>query len=124
MVANNLRRRIWERDHGICQVCGLDIIYFSELKYIEGTGFYECGHQIDRMVGGDDADYNLVVMCMPCNRLKPIHETYDEYLEWVSGGYWVTDLKNKYKFKEPDEMIMIAIWNYFISKHFTLIKDG
>lgn len=80
---STIRRRIFKRDKGICQVCGLDC-----------SEYWECGHIIDRMAGGTDLDDNLVVMCYYCNRLKPIHETKEEYDEWAAKGGPVTETIN------------------------------
>ena len=70
-----LRRHIWERDKGICQVCGKRTVPED----------YECGHIIDRFVGGSDRPTNLVVMCTGCNQAKPFHETREEYNEWMAA---------------------------------------
>jgi 5-methylcytosine-specific restriction endonuclease McrA len=70
-----LRSRVWERDRGMCQVCGENV----------GEN-YECGHIIDRVIGGSDRLSNLVCMCVVCNRLKPLTETRAEYLAWASQG--------------------------------------
>jgi 5-methylcytosine-specific restriction endonuclease McrA len=70
------RQLIWERDGGVCQVCG-DAIEWRE---------YECGHIIDRCVGGSDRLSNLVCMCIVCNRLKPLTKTRAEYLAWARQG--------------------------------------
>lgn len=69
----NIRQRIWERDGGVCDVCG-DTIPIEH---------YDCGHIVDRVCDGTDLDDNLVVMCNVCNRLrKPLHETPEQYYEW------------------------------------------
>jgi 5-methylcytosine-specific restriction endonuclease McrA len=70
------RQLIWERDGGVCQVCG-DSIAWQQ---------YECGHIIDRCVGGADRLSNLVCMCIVCNRLKPLTETRAEYIAWARQG--------------------------------------
>jgi 5-methylcytosine-specific restriction endonuclease McrA len=70
------RQLIWERDGRVCQVCG-DSIAWQQ---------YECGHIIDRCVGGSDRLSNLVCMCILCNRLKPITKTRAEYLAWARQG--------------------------------------
>jgi hypothetical protein len=67
------RQLIWERDGRVCQVCG-DSITWQQ---------YECGHIIDRCVGGSDRPSNLVCMCIVCNRLKPLTETRAEYMAWA-----------------------------------------
>lgn len=76
-----IRMVVWERDGHICQVCGKEILY----KY------YECGHIVDRMLGGSDEYENLVVMCNLCNRLKPLTQTRQEYDVWVCQGGWRGD---------------------------------
>lgn len=68
-----IRSRIFDRDCGVCHVCGQEI----------DREYYECGHIVDRAAGGSDRDHNLVAMCNVCNRAKPIHETREEYLAWV-----------------------------------------
>ena len=72
----HLRALVYERDHGVCQVCGDAIDRDS----------YECGHIIDRVVGGSDRLSNLVCMCITCNRLKPLTETREQYIAWASQG--------------------------------------
>jgi 5-methylcytosine-specific restriction endonuclease McrA len=68
-----LRRRVYRRDHGRCQVC------LSRVGRV-----WDAGHLIDRIVGGDDTEANLVLMCQGCNRsLKPIHRTRTEALAWL-----------------------------------------
>ena len=49
-----IRRRIYERDRGVCQICG---------RQTRIDGDYECGHIIDRYVGGSDRDDNLLWSC-------------------------------------------------------------
>lgn len=76
-----LRGEVWERDKGVCQVCGDDLT--------EQDRFYECGHIVDRAIGGKDELSNLLVMCILCNRLKPFHYTVEQFEEWRSaGGVW------------------------------------
>ncbi len=76
------RKQIWERDRAVCQVCGVNL----------HQSIYECGHIIDRTVGGSDRLANLVAMCVVCNQLKPFTETIDLYLEWArtGGPVWST----------------------------------
>lgn len=74
----SIRKRIWLRDRGICQVCESDMNGHPE--------YYECGHIIDQAAGGKDHDDNLVVMCISCNRRKPLHETREEYDHWIADG--------------------------------------
>ena len=73
---SHLRAIVYERDRGTCQVCG-DAVDLNS---------YECGHIIDRIVGGSDRLSNLVCMCISCNRLKPLTETREEYIAWASMG--------------------------------------
>lgn len=67
------RRAVFARDSGRCHVCGLAVPY----------EIYEVGHIIDRCAGGPDDRFNLVVMCVLCNRLKPVHFSRSEYAGWV-----------------------------------------
>jgi hypothetical protein len=76
------RQLIWERDGGMCQVCG-DAIDWQ---------YYECGHIIDRVAGGSDRLSNLVCMCIACNRLKPLTETRAEYIAWAMKGGPLKDI--------------------------------
>lgn len=77
---STIKSRIWERDEGICQVCGFDLR--------QDPDSYELGHKVDRVCGGSDTDDNLCVQCVACNRLKPPHDTWEEYEEWIAGGGW------------------------------------
>ena len=79
-----LRWLVYERDGGICRVCGQPI----EPEH------YECGHLQDRVAGGLDIPENLIAMCNVCNRLKPVHDTREEALAWCDSrpkeaGWWL-----------------------------------
>lgn len=76
------RKLVYRRDGGICHVCGRDVLWDG----------YECGHIVDRVCGGTDRPSNLVTMCIICNRLKPMHESRVEYLAWIEGGAWVSEI--------------------------------
>lgn len=71
-----LRKRVYSRDGGICQSCGIDVCWES----------FQCGHVIDRYIGGPDALENLVCMCLICNGNKPAHDTREDYDAWVAAG--------------------------------------
>lgn len=77
-----IRREVFDRDKGMCHVCGDSILW----------GEYECGHIIDRVCGGCDRPSNLVTMCILCNRLKPLHSTRAEYIAWDESGAWFQDV--------------------------------
>ncbi len=49
------RRRVFERDKGICQECGQAVTTF------------ECDHIYPRASGGDDSLENLRTLCKPCH---------------------------------------------------------
>lgn len=76
------RRKVFDRDQGVCHVCGSQVAWDN----------YECGHIIDRVCGGSDRLSNLVTMCVLCNRLKPMHRTRAEYLDWIEDGGWFRDV--------------------------------
>jgi 5-methylcytosine-specific restriction endonuclease McrA len=68
-----LRRRVYRRDHGICQVC------LSRVGRL-----WDAGHLVDRIAGGQDTLDNLSLMCMACNRTrKPVTPTRAEALAWL-----------------------------------------
>lgn len=68
-----LRRRVYRRDAGRCQVC------------LGKVGrLWDLGHLVDRAMGGGDLESNLVLMCVHCNRKKkPLHRTRAEALIWL-----------------------------------------
>lgn len=68
-----LRRQVYRRDSGRCQVC------------LQRVGrLWDCGHLVDRCVGGRDELSNLYLSCVRCNRTtKPIHRTRPEALAWL-----------------------------------------
>ncbi|UYN89867.1 MAG: HNH endonuclease [Anaerolineales bacterium] len=82
----SLRRTVFERDGGRCQVCK---------KPLEWGGNYECGHMVDRVAGGKDEAENLVAMCYFCNRTKPVHDTREDYQAWASSGGSFTEILNR-----------------------------
>jgi 5-methylcytosine-specific restriction endonuclease McrA len=79
------RELVWKRDGNRCQVCRKEI----------PKKHYHCGHIIDRVAGGDDSPDNLVVMCDMCNIYKPVHDTLEEYDDWVRSGHWVGEALEK-----------------------------
>lgn len=78
-----LRRLIFERDQGICWICGTEVAWDG----------YDLGHLQDRLTGGLDIPSNLVVMHSFCNRgLMPIHESRAAAESWrdeyrAQGGF-------------------------------------
>jgi 5-methylcytosine-specific restriction endonuclease McrA len=87
MSWNRIRKIVWERDGGTCQVCG-------EILEWDYWG-WECGHIVDRCMGGSDRPSNLEVMCYWCNHRKPPHKTKAEYYEWVKNGGVITEIGPK-----------------------------
>lgn len=79
----SLRNTVFERDGGICQVCGFPVSPFKGK-----SSSYECGHIIDRMIGGPDKVSNLLCMCSRCNQWKPLHESIAEFEAWRQAGAW------------------------------------
>jgi len=71
------RQGVYERDKGLCDVCGLRV----------DPSDYECGHIIDRACGGSNNMDNLVVQHWDCNKFKPRHHTFREYKRWRDRGY-------------------------------------
>jgi 5-methylcytosine-specific restriction endonuclease McrA len=67
-----LRKLIYERDRGVCWVCGRAI----------ARDEYNLGHLIDRACGGLDIPQNLAVMHVRCNYLKPLTNTREEAIAW------------------------------------------
>jgi 5-methylcytosine-specific restriction endonuclease McrA len=88
---------IFERDKGICQYCGVDLLS-SFSSYWSAT----VDHIISRSSGGSDDESNLVLACPACNGIlsrsnnlrtleerkekvrKRIKEKYQDYEEWVN----------------------------------------
>jgi hypothetical protein len=86
------REQVYLRDGGRCMVCGYSLAG-------EDAAYYECGHIIDRFLGGSDHINNLVAMCIACNRLKPGTRTRAEYLAWASSfdlGCEMTEFAEKF----------------------------
>lgn len=94
------RETIWLRDGPVCQVCH-DIIE---------KDYYECRHLIDRCAGGSDKPDNLVVMCNFCNRMKPVHDTLNEYNEWIKNGHWMAEMIATIKGKMNAEELYARGW--------------
>lgn len=80
----DVRLQVYERDRAICHVCGM---------YVPSS-YYQCGHIIDRCVGGCDRPSNLVVMCNVCNlTAKTPTKTRDEYFAWLAADPYVRLLR-------------------------------
>lgn len=90
-----IRGIVFERDDGICQVCGRELT----------PNRYECGHKVDRVSGGNDHPDNLVVMCGTCNRLKPKHRTEEEYEVWIDNGFWIGEVVRMLVLPEGKEKV-------------------
>jgi hypothetical protein len=108
------RREILRRDKYICQECGMHLIPDVMEMF---PGLYQLGHKVDIACGGSNDPSNLVVMCCVCNQTKPLHETIEDYIEWVDRGYWVRDwLDREYEDTvfdtESEEFLMLK----FISR--------
>lgn len=68
-----IRRAVYLRDRGTCQVC---LLHVGRL--------WDAGHLVERYLGGPDTLENLVLMCTHCNRkLKPVHQSPDEARAWL-----------------------------------------
>ncbi len=90
----SIRKLVWQRDGGVCHICGW--------KMPEDA--YECGHIIDRTVGGTDRPSNVVVMCFLCNRwLKDLHCTRQDYLTWLASSTEVAQTRSLAKSRESRE---------------------
>jgi 5-methylcytosine-specific restriction endonuclease McrA len=83
-----LKSLVHERDDGICSVCGWV------------PDYYELGHIVDRCAGGDDSDENVAIMCGLCNMLKPVHDTREEFLQWLKKGHWIYSMKRSIAMRE------------------------
>lgn len=56
------RREIYERDNGICRICGEPLPYAS--------GGFALDHIVPIALGGPDTPANIQLTCQPCNREK------------------------------------------------------
>jgi hypothetical protein len=97
-----IRRRIWTRDTGVCQVCQTKIALCD----------YQCGHIVDRMAGGSDRDDNLVVMSGASNQFKPVHDTRAAYDAWIEGGYWKREMTSLVK---ADPVLLVSLARFAAS---------
>lgn len=70
-----LRRAVYRRAGGRCQVCLLKV-----------GKVWDAGHLQDRVMGGADTLDNLYLSCQRCNRtLKPLHRTRAEAQAWLEA---------------------------------------
>ena len=63
VFSDDLRRKIWERDGGICHLC------FKEIESWDGAHM-ELDHVVPRSKGGTDSEDNLRAAHPSCNRMK------------------------------------------------------
>jgi hypothetical protein len=111
-----LRRLIYERDAGICWVCGAVVPDWN----------YECGHLVDRMVGGLDIPTNLAVMCRFCNRVKPVTTTIEETIRWRDAGAWWPDMEPRIRLAgvNTDGLCMADFWAVTADLYMVEENDG
>lgn len=74
MSWERLRRDVFRRDGGRCQVC------FASVKE---DGEWHLGHLVDRYHYGTDDPDNVVVMCPRCNFTKPMTRERGESDAWL-----------------------------------------
>lgn len=77
-ITKDIRQAVYSRDVGKCQVCQEDV----------SIELFECGHIIDRSVGGKADLNNLTAMCLRCNKVKPKHLNRGEFERWVQSREW------------------------------------
>lgn len=63
LISRELRRLIWHRDGGRCQICGA------------GRVLVQLDHIIPWSAGGSDRSSNLRLLCAPCNKDRSNYRT-------------------------------------------------
>ena len=65
-----LRLKVFERDHGICQKCGLDTMKDQMRRRARGTGhLWQADHIIPVVQGGGECDLqNIRTLCTRCHK--------------------------------------------------------
>ena len=65
-----LYRRIWDRDGGKCQKCGLVVRRGKSDRYDSRSDLGEVDHIVPKSRGGLATEDNLQLLCLACNRAK------------------------------------------------------
>ena len=88
-----VRRRVWERDKGVCQICRLDIMAENIQRHVDKYGVrcgsitamkmkggtrWECDHITPFAQGGLTIMENLRVLCKGCHRGRHANKVKNE----------------------------------------------
>ena len=68
MMEFTLRKKIFDRDSGKCQMCEQEVRLFS--KYYGDLKTGEIDHIFPKSLGGNNSEANLQLLCLLCNRRK------------------------------------------------------
>ena len=68
--AAHVRRRVFERDHGICAVCSVDTVQRCRRKRAQGTGhLWQADHIVPVVEGGGECNLdNFRTLCTGCHK--------------------------------------------------------
>lgn len=69
-IPEKVRAFIYDRDGGICQVCGIEVRIGKEDRYDKSPDLAEIDHIIPVIDGGTNDPENLRLLCLACNRKK------------------------------------------------------
>lgn len=69
-LSGKLRQQVYDRDGGLCQLCGKAMPFWRETSYGRGMISCDIDHIVPRSKGGSNDLENLRLTCPSCNRRR------------------------------------------------------
>lgn len=82
----NKRRRLWQRQKGLCYWCGCKTLLPQSGKAEKTHRTATIDHVIPRAKGGSNQPDNCVMACDACNSMRNELDLRNIHVEWIAAG--------------------------------------